>query len=153
MDVILEMISRGFEQLLGRASGPLHLRLVIMPTVVTIPAVRAGLRDAREGRPSFLWGILTNPADRRRRLFAGWQDITRIFIVAIVLDTAYQIMVLRAFYVVQALIVAVACAIVPYVLFRGSTTLLVRSLSGMKARAANVSAGNTTERKEGPPAI
>ena len=153
MNALLEMISRGVEQLLGRASGPLHLRLVIMPTVVTILAIRAGLRDAREGRPSFLWGILTNPADRRRRLFAGWKDITRIFIVAIVLDTAYQIMVLRAFYVVQALIVAVACAIVPYVLFRGSTTLLVRGLSGKKARATNVSAGDTTEREEGRPGI
>ena len=147
---MLEILNRGVEQLLGRASGPLHLRLVIMPTVVTILAIRAGLRDAREGQPSFLWGVFTNPAERRRHLRAGWQDITRIFIVAIVLDTAYQIMVLRTFYVVQALIVAVACAIVPYVLFRGSTTLLVRSLSGMKARATNVSAGNTTEREEGP---
>ena len=139
--------------MLGRASGPLQFRLVVMPTVVTILAIRAGLRDARQGQPSFLWGIVTNPAERRRRLFAGWKDITRIFIVAIVLDTAYQLVVLRAFYVVQALIVAVACAIVPYVLFRGSTTLLVRSLSGKKARAANVSAGNTTEREEGRPGV
>jgi len=142
------MISRGVEQLLGRASGPLHLRLVIMPTVVTILAIRAGLRDAREGQPSFLWGVLTNPAARRRHLRAGWRDITQIFIVAIVLDTAYQIMVLRAFYVVQALIVAVACAIVPYVLFRGSTTLLVRGLSGKQAGAAHLSAATTADGKE-----
>ena len=148
MDAILEILNRSVEQLLGRASGPLHLRLVIMPTVVTILAIRAGLKDAREGQRSFLWGIITNPAERRRRLLGGWKDITRIFIVAIVLDTAYQLIVLRAFYVVQALIVAVACAIVPYVLFRGSTTLLARGLSGKQAGATNVSAGNTTGGKE-----
>ena len=121
----------------------MHFRLIVMPTVVTILAIRAGLRDAREGQPSFLWGIITEPAERRRRL-ARRKDITRIFIVAIVLDTAYQLMVLRAFYVVQALIVAVACAIVPYILFRGSTTLLVRGLSGKRACATGVSASNTT---------
>ena len=144
MDATLEILNRGVEQLLGRASGPLHLRLVIMPTVVTILAIRAGLRDAREGQLSFWWGIITEPAQRRRRLVAARKDITRIFIVAIVLDTAYQLVVLRAFYIVQALIVAVACAIVPYILFRGLTTLLVRGLSGKRACATDESAGNTT---------
>ena len=145
MDVILEMISRGFEQLLGRASGPLHLRLVIMPTVVTILAIRAGLRDARAGEPAFLWGIISDPSRRRQRILAAWRDITRIFIVAIVLDTVYQVMVLRTFYVVQALIVAVACAIVPYVLFRGPTARLARVLSGKRHDATSVTASNIVD--------
>ena len=69
--------------------------------------------------------------------------------MAIVLDTAYQLMVLRAFFVVQALIVAVACAIVPYILFRGTTTLLVRGLSGKRAGPTNnASAAETTENTE-----
>ena len=130
MDAILEMLSRGVEQLLGRAIGPLQFRLFVMPTVVTILAIRAGLRDARAGEPAFLWGIISEPSRRRQRMLAAWKDVARIFIVAIVLDTVYQVMVLRAFYVVQALIVAVACAIVPYVLFRGPTARLARVLSG-----------------------
>jgi hypothetical protein len=129
MEVILDMLSRGVDQLLGRAIGPLQFRLFVMPTVVTILAIRAGLRDAREGQPAFVWGIIADPAERRRRLLAGWKDVTRIFIVAIVLDTAYQTMVLRTFHPVQTLIVAVVCAIVPYVLFRGPTTRLARALS------------------------
>ena len=153
MDAILDILNRGVEQLLGRANGPLQLRLVVMPTVVTILAIRAGLRDARTGEPAFLWGIISDPSRRRQRVRAAWRDVTRIFIVAIVLDTVYQVMVLRAFYVVQALIVAVACAIVPYVLFRGPAARLARVLSGKKARAANVSAGDTTESEEGRPAI
>ena len=153
MDAILEILNRGVEQLLGRASGPLHFRLVVMPIVVTILAIRAGLRDARQGQPSFLWGVFSEPAQRRRRLLAGWRDIARIFVIALVLDTVYQVMVLRAFYVGQALIVAAACAIVPYILFRSSTTLLERGLSRKKACATSVSAGNTTENKEGRPGI
>ena len=144
MDTILEMLNRGVEQVLGRAIGPFHFRLVVMPTVVTILAIRAGLRDARERQSSFLWGMVTEPAQRRRCLAAARKDITMIFIVAIVLDTAYRLMVLRAFYVVQALIVAAASAIVPYILFRSSTTLLVRDLSGKRACATDESASNTT---------
>jgi hypothetical protein len=151
VDATWEILSRGVEQLLGRASGPLHLRLVIMPTVVTILAIRAGLRDARKGQPSFLWGIITDPAQRRKRLVAGWKDITRIFIIAIVLDTAYQIMVLREFHVVQALIVAVACAMVPYILFRSSATLLASGLSRKEDGTTNVLPGNTTEAEKGCP--
>jgi hypothetical protein len=50
MDAVLESLTRGVEQLLGRASGPLQFRLVVMPTVVTLLAIRAGLRDARDGK-------------------------------------------------------------------------------------------------------
>jgi hypothetical protein len=144
VDTIPEILNRGVEQLLGRSIGPLQFRLIVMPTVVTILAIRAGLRDAREGQSSFLWGMITEPAQRRSRLAAARKDITRIFIVALVLDTAYQLIVLRAFFVVQALIVAVACAIVPYILFRGSTTVLARGLSGKRACTTDDSASNTT---------
>jgi hypothetical protein len=149
MDAILETLSHGAEQLLGRASGPLHLRLVIMPIVVTILAIRAGGRDAREERPVLMGELLTSPAGRRRLLRSGLMDIGRIFIVAIVLDTAYQLIALRAFYVVQALIVAVACAIVPYVLFRGLTTRLARALSERRYGESHVLATDTSDGEEG----
>ncbi len=151
MDAILESLSRGIDQLLARANGPLHFRLLVMPTVVTLLALRAGLKDAREGEPAFLWEIIVNPAGRRKRLLSAWNDIARVFILALVLDTAYQLIFLRAFYVEQALIVAVACAIAPYALFRGPTTRLVRALSRKEAGATNTSAANTTEDKEGLP--
>jgi hypothetical protein len=143
MDVVLDMLSRGFEQLLGRARGPLHFRLVIMPTVVTILAIRAGLQDAREGQPAFPWAVITNPAERQRRLLSARKDITRIFIVALVLDTVYQLTVFRTFYLIQTLIVAVVCAIVPYVLVRGPVTCLTRGLFGGGAARAKPSAVET----------
>lgn len=128
MDNLLELFYQGVEQLLGRAGGPLHFRLFVMPLVVTFLAVRAGLKDAREGRPAFLWAFLTNPAERRCLLRSALKDVGRIFIVAVVLDTTYQLAVLHAFYPVQLLIIAVGCAIVPYVLIRGPVTRLTRGL-------------------------
>lgn len=139
MEIIHDMISRGVEQLLGRAGGPLHLRLFIMPIVVTTLAILAGLRDARDGRPAFLWALLTASSERRQLLRSAITDVGRIFIVAIVLDTTYQLLVLRAFYIVQLLIVAVACAIVPYVLIRGPVTRLTRGLYKRKTTPAKAS--------------
>lgn len=128
MDTVLEMLSRGVEQILGRAGGPLHFRLLVMPLVASFMAVRAGLRDAREGQPTFLWAIVTNAAERGRLFRSAVKDVGKIFLVALVLDTIYQLVILRAFYPVQLLTVAVACAIVPYVLIRGPVSLLTRRL-------------------------
>lgn len=132
MDQIPEFLSRTVEELLGRASGPLHFRLLMMPTVVTILAIRAGLRHAREGHPPFVWSILTNPELRGQFVLSAVGDIGRVFVVAIVLDTIYQLIALRTFHVGQALIVAVACAIVPYILIRGPVALLARALSRIR---------------------
>jgi hypothetical protein len=103
--------------------------LVLQPIVATVIAVRAGLKDAREGQPAFFWTVLTNPAERQRLLHSGWKDIVKIFVVAVVLDAVYQVVEFRAFYAVQALIVAIVLAIVPYVLLRGPVTRLKRRLS------------------------
>ena len=124
METFLQMLSRGVDHLIGRFSGPLNFRLFVMPAVVTVLAIRAGLRDAREGQPPYLWGLVLKRRERLRLFRSGLKDIGKIFIVAVVLDTAYQIFVLRAFYPGQAVIVAVACAIVPYVLVRGPVTRL-----------------------------
>lgn len=124
MDVIIDMLSRGVAQLIERASGPLNFRLVVMPTVVMILGVRAGLRDARLGRRAFLW--LTDTAERQSLMRSAMKDIGRVFLVAVVLDTIYQVYVFRAFYVPQLLLVAVSCAVVPYVISRALVTRLAR---------------------------
>lgn len=126
MDVILDMLSRGAGQLLGRVSGPLHFRLFMMPTMVSLLGIRAGVRDARAGHPAFLWSVLTNPSDRPRLFRSALKDIGRVFVFAVVLDTIYQLYVLHMLYVPQVLIVAVVCAVMPYVLVRGPASRIAR---------------------------
>ena len=126
MDTILDMLFRRGEHLLGRFSGPLNFRLVVMPTVVTLLALRADWKDAREGRPAFLGAFITDPIERHRLFRMALKDVGRIFVVAIVLDTVYQLIVFRWVYPGEVLVVAVVCAIVPYVLVRGPITRLAR---------------------------
>jgi len=128
METILHMLYRGLAHLLGRFSGPLNFRLFVMPTVVIILAIRADLRDAHEGRPAPLGAFFKDPAERRRLFRSAMKDIGRVFIVAVVMDTVYQLWVLRTFHLGELLIVAVACAIAPYVLVRGPITRLARAL-------------------------
>ena len=124
--LIQSMLSHAVEELLGRASGPFHFRLVIQPTVATILAIRAGWRDAREGQPAFFWAFLISPAERRRLLRSGWKDVGKIFVVAIVLDCVYQLAALRTIRVLPALIVAAVLALVPYVVLRGPVNRMAR---------------------------
>jgi hypothetical protein len=151
MDAIFEMLSRNVEHLLGRASGPLRFRLLVMPTVVTILAIRAHLRDVREGKPTFLGAFLTSPTERRRLFRSGLKDFGKVFIVACVLDTTYQILVLKGFYPIEMLIVAVACAIVPYFLIRGPITRIARLLHRRWASTGGQSAANPKKKPEGRP--
>jgi len=140
MDTILAALSRGVEQLLGRAGGPLHFRLFMMPTVVTFLAIRAHRKDVRERRPTPLGAFFTDPAERRRLLRIALKDIGRVFVIAVVLDTIYQLLVFRWIYPVQLLIMAVGCAIVPYVLVRGPIIRLGRLLFRRQARPTVASA-------------
>ena len=127
MDTILDALKRAVDELLGRASGPMHFRLILQPLMASILAVRAGLRDARQGEPPFVWGFVTAPQERKRLLAGVWKDIGKIFIIAILLDTVYQVIALRTVYVLQVLLVAVVLAILPYVLIRGPVTRLARA--------------------------
>ena len=149
MDAISELFSRALGQLLGRASGPLHFRLLITPAVAIFFAIRTGLRDAREGRPPFLWESITNPAERKTLRRSWWKDIGKMIIMVFVIDTGYQIFVLRAFYVIQALIMVVVLAMVPYALVRGITTRIARRISKRPEDSDDGSAGGKGSRQGG----
>lgn len=130
MDFGSESLTRAVEQLLGRASGPMHFRLIMQPVVASILAIRAGMKDAREARPPFFWAALTQPEARRELLRSGWKDLSKIFVVAIALDSIYQIVALHAFFWLQTLLVAVVVAVVPYLLFRGPANRIARTAAG-----------------------
>jgi len=152
MNTILEMLSHRGEDLVGRLGGPLNFRLIVMPLVVTTMAIRAHLRDVRQGKPVFLWAFLKDPAERRRLFRSGLKDFGKVFIVACVLDTVYQTWVLKSFYPAEMLVVAVVCAIVPYFLVRGPITRIVHLLRHKSARPARPSAASTNQDTKGRPA-
>jgi len=124
-----DLLTRAWEMLRGRTTGPLNLRLILQPTVAAILAIRAGRRDAREGRPPYLWSVFSNPAHRRDLLRQGWKDVGKVFAIALVLDVVYELIVYRRVYLGQALLVAAVLAIVPYLLIRGPVNRIMRRAS------------------------
>lgn len=121
-----------WNHLSDRISGPLSFRLIVQPAVAAILAVRAGVIDARVGRPPYFWTILSSKGERHHLLRDGWKDIGKVFLVACALDVIYQLIVHRWLYTIQALIVATVLAIIPYALIRGPVTRVTCSLLGRK---------------------
>jgi hypothetical protein len=83
-----------FYELGGRVGGPMTFRLVLQPTIATLVALRAGLRDAREGRPAYFWALLTGRGQRIRLLREGWRAIFKIFILVVIMDVVHELTVL-----------------------------------------------------------
>src|SRR3954454_19254140 len=123
MDVILQRV---WENLIGRASGPMNFRLIVQPLVACIIAVRAGLQDARHGRPAFFWAALTDRSARSQLVHEGWKDVGKVFILASILDSIYQLRVLDGVYFLELILTATLLAIVPYLLVRGPVSRLAR---------------------------
>jgi len=121
-----ELIMRGWEGLVDRVGGPMTFRLILQPLMAALLALRAGLKDAREGRPPYLWTMLTEPAQRVDLLREGWRSVARVFILAVVMDLIYEWVMGRWFYPFETLTVAILLAVVPYVLLRGPVNRLAR---------------------------
>ncbi len=112
-------IARVVENLVARVTGPMHLRLLLQPGMATFFAIRDGLRDGRECRPPYFWGLFTDKGEREAMLKNGWKSIGKVFIIAMVLDAVYQIIEHRSVYPGEAVLVAIILAIVPYLVIRG----------------------------------
>jgi hypothetical protein len=126
---IKEILTRFWDQLIAQPSGPLAFRLVLQPIMATILAIIDGVKDARAGRPLYTWAILTDPAHRASYLREGLRRVSRVIVFALVMDAIYQFMVLRWFYLGEALVTAFVLAVLPYLVVRGPIARLARRLN------------------------
>lgn len=120
-----ETIVRIIENLGARASGPMHLRIYMQPIMATVFAIIAGLKDAKAGKPAYFWALFTQPEHRRDMLKDGWKSVGKVFLMAMVLDIVYQLIVERWVYPLEVIIVALILAIVPYLIVRGPVNRIV----------------------------
>lgn len=77
--------------------------------------------------------MLSNPAQRMAHLREGIAATGMIFLIAIGLDVAYQIIELQGFHPNEALFVATLLAFVPYLILRGPVARLARRWRREKA--------------------
>ncbi len=108
-----------FDNLITRPSGSLSLRFILQPVMSTIFAVRDGIQDARTGRSPYFRTVVSDPDKRRARLREGLASVGKVMLIAIVLDGIYQFIEFKTFYPIEALIVAILLAFIPYLLLRG----------------------------------
>ena len=120
--VTVEIILRIWHDLVERPSGPMAFRFILQPLMAAIAAILHGRRDARAGRSPYFWTVMSNPQERIGRLREGLNATARIILLGIVMDVIYQVIVLKTFYPVEALIVAVLLGFVPYLVLRGIVT-------------------------------
>ena len=71
--------------------------------------------------------------------------------MAVVLDTTYQLMVLKAFYLGELLVVVMVSAILPYLVVRSAVSLLMRRIYRKHPQAAGQAATNPKDHAEMPP--
>lgn len=121
-----ELWDRVVENFFLRLDGPLHFRFIVQPLMAILFAVVNGLKDARDDKPAYFWSIATNPGHRKELLQEGWKHVGKIFILAVLLDLIYQIVVYQRFYPGETLIVAFLLAIIPYLVMRGPVNRVAR---------------------------
>jgi len=118
--------ARFVENMAGRVSGPMKLRLVFQPLMAMFFAIRSGMNDAKLGRPPFFWALFTSREHRADMLKEGWKSAGKVFVLAMALDVVYQFVELRTVYPGEAVIVAFVLAIVPYLIVRPVVARLAR---------------------------
>ena len=114
-----DIFVRFWNDIVGRLTGPRAVRLLIQPSTAAFYGIRAGLRDARAGRPAYFWAIFNHPGERRRLLREGWQSTVSVIIICGVMDVMYQLLVFRRVHLLELVVVVFLVAFVPYLLIRG----------------------------------
>jgi hypothetical protein len=134
---MIDLFTRAWHEILARPTGPMAFRFYLQPLVAVALAVRDGVRDAHSGRRAYFWSLLSDKPHRRERLREGWRSVGKVFIFAYVLDTIYQIFVLKGLRPVEGLIVATLLALVPYVIFRGPANRIARRIGHFGSRPSS----------------
>ncbi len=126
MSEIQEILTRFWDQLIAQPGGPLAFRFILQPAMAAFFAFRDGLKDARADRQPYLRTILFDPSKRAAYLREGLKRVSRVIIFAFVMDAIYQYLVLRRFYLGEALVTVFVLAVLPYLLIRGPVDRIAR---------------------------
>ena len=118
--------TRVVDNMAARLTGPMQLRLLLQPIMASIFAIRSGLADAMAGKPPYFWALFSDPIHRAEMVKDGWKSVGKVFVLALILDVAYQIVATRFVYPGEAIATALLLAIAPYLILRALVTRLVR---------------------------
>lgn len=117
-------------------NGPGRLRFFLQPVLAILLGIRDGVRDAKDGRPPYVWSVLTG-TDRKQQLKHGLKQIAVPWAVGFGLSLVFQYVIRRVVHVgIAALFGAVFIAI-PYMAARALSNRVYRPT--MRRRRAEAS--------------
>jgi len=120
---------QGWEGIVARLDGPFHFRIIVQPSVASILAIIGGIKDAKLGKPPYFWALIVDHGHRIELIKEGWKSIFKVFILAMVLEGAYQLKIGHLDYRGYVFVAAFVFAVVPYLILRGPINRIVQPLS------------------------
>jgi hypothetical protein len=122
----VEVHQRFWADIFDRVHGPMTFRFFLQPTMAALAAIPDGIRDARLGHKSFFWSALWDARAPKGRLREGLISTARVVLLGLSMDAIYQFKVFDRFYPVEALMMAILLAVIPYFVLRWIVELVAR---------------------------
>ena len=130
-----ELLTRFWSDVVGRFHGPFSFRFVLQPLMALVFAARYGIVDARQGRPPYFWTIFTRPRERWELLREGGKAVARVIALGVLMDVVYQVLIFHRIYAPQLIVIVLALAFLPYVVFRGPINRIARAWMTRRVRS------------------
>jgi hypothetical protein len=102
-----------------RLTGPGRLRFLFQPATALLLGARAGVADARAGRPPYLVAMLAHPEHRRQIAAESLQQLANLLLIGVLADVICQWLMLGVAHPVAAMVVGPVLIGLPYGLARG----------------------------------
>lgn len=109
---------RFVDEMLARLHGPGRLRFILQPIAAIVLGVRDGVKDARAGKPPFLWSLAFRSGHRRGLLRSALVSVRDLVAVAILLDMVTQFIIFRMVHPGAALLFGPVLIALPYAIAR-----------------------------------
>jgi hypothetical protein len=122
----LDVHQRFWVDIFDRVHGPMTFRFLLQPAMALVAAIPDGIRDARLGHKAFFWSALWDPNAPKGRLREGLTSTARVVLLGLSMDAIYQLKVLDHFYPVEALMMAILLAVIPYFVLRWIVEVVAR---------------------------
>ncbi len=87
---LLDIFTRVWQNLLERTEGPMKLRFFFQPAMSLFFAIRAAIRDSKNGTVPYLWRFAFGKDQRKSIAKEGWKDVLKNVIVRIIQDIIYH---------------------------------------------------------------
>lgn len=132
--VTWQVHQRFWSDIFGRLHGPMTFRFFLQPIMALIAALHDGVRDVRSGHKAFFWTALWDSTQERGRLRQGLIATSRIALLGLGMDALYQVKVFDRFYPVEAVMMALLLAVIPYFVLRWIVEWVARTWRRQVAR-------------------